>query len=80
MNYNWYGEVQYIYNLKQKTRESLSLMCSRFYNQQRSNWDFTEWLELYREKSQTYYYLVEYLKSIVNNHVPIYSIEVIPIT
>lgn len=74
-------EIRYIYDLKRRTREILSTMSSRFYKRyQLSDSDFTEWLELYREKPQTYHYLVNDLMNIVNTHVPIKSIAVVPIT
>lgn len=56
-------------------------MSSRFYKRyQLSDSDFTEWFVLYQEKNQTYYYLVDDLMNIVNTHVPIKSIGVVPIT
>lgn len=81
-NFNdWYAEVRYIYDLKRRTREILSTMSSRFYKRyQLSDTDFTEWAELYQEKPQTYHYLVDDLMNIVNTHVSIKSIGVVPIT
>lgn len=78
---NWYEEVKYIYRLKQKTRQIVSLMCSRFYKIQQpvTDKDFTEWLELYNEKPQTYYYLLDDLTNIVNTDIPINTIDVVPV-
>lgn len=76
----WYSEVRYIHDLKRRTREILSTMSARFYKRyQLSDSDFTEWSALYEEKPQTYSYLVDDLMDIVNTHVPIKSIEVVPI-
>lgn len=73
--------MRYIHDLKRRTREILSTMPSRFYKRyQLSDSDFTEWFELYQEKEQTYYYLVDDLMDIVNTHVAIRSIGVVPIT
>lgn len=56
-------------------------MSSRFYKHyQLSDSDLAEWQELYLEKPQAYHYLVDDLMNIVNTHVAIKSIEVVPIT
>lgn len=70
-----------MFDLKRRTREILATMSSRFYKRyQLSDSDFVEWSELYQEKPQSYHYLTDDLMNIVNSHVPIKSIEVVPIT
>lgn len=79
LNYTWYEEFKYIYNLKQRAHTILCSMSSRLYKQIFTNSDFREWLEIYREKPQAYYYLVDNLMSIVNTHSAIRSTEAAPI-
>lgn len=78
---DWFDEFRYIHDLKQKTRDLLATMSPRFYKRyELSDSDLVEWAELIKERPQTYNYLVHDLINIVNTHLPIRSIEVVPIT
>lgn len=77
----WFDEVRYIHELKHRTHDILATMSPRFYKRyELSDSDLVEWAELLKERPQTYNYLVADLINIVNTHLPIKSIGVVPIT
>ncbi|CAH0554702.1 unnamed protein product [Brassicogethes aeneus] len=76
----YYHEIQYIFSLKQITREMLDTMPPRFYKKlELSDSDMEEWGELMAKRDLNYNYLVLDLMEIVNTHVPIMSIEMVPL-
>lgn len=76
----WMEEIRYIHELQQKTRKTLSTMSPRFYKRyELSESDLVEWAEIIKEKPNTYAYLAYDLTQIVNTHVPIHSINVVPV-
>lgn len=78
---DWFDEYRYIHELKHHTRDLLATMSPRFYKRyELSDSDLIEWAELIQERPRTYNYLVYDLINIVNTHLPIHSVEVVPIT
>lgn len=77
LNCDWYAEVKYVCNLKSRISQILSLMTSR--QQPFSDSDFREWLELYQEKPQTYYYLINDLMIIVHVQISINNMDAVPL-
>lgn len=72
-------EIQYIFNLRKRTREILETMPPKLYKKYEiSDSDLHEWYSLLQERDEVYHYLVIDLMEIVNTDVPIKSIETVP--
>lgn len=77
----WMEEIRYIHELRPKTRAILATMPPRFYKRyELSDSDLAEWAEIVKEQPNTYVYLAHDLTQIVNTHVPIHNINVVPVT
>lgn len=76
---DFHKEIQYIFNLRHRTREILETMPPKLYKKHEiSDSDLQEWYSLVQERVEVYHYLVIDLMEIVNNDVSIKSIETVP--